>query len=293
MRVAVIDVGSNTIRLLVATVAAGGLRRVHERTERAGLGAEIELHGGMTTATIEAAAATVGRFADEARELGAGRVVVVAASPGRQAENAGRFVVRLEEETGVAVHVLSREEEARLAWHGALSRCTAIEGDAVVCDVGGGSTQVAFGTADGGPRSLRSFDIGSLRLTTRLLAGDPPCKKSLAAAREEVARALDRLSVPVSMRALAVGGSARAAGRIVGRTLGEDELADALRVLRKRPSANVATRFKIDPTRARTVAAGVVILAEIQRRVGCPLEVVPAGLREGLALSLHTQREAA
>ena len=80
MRVAVIDVGSNTIRLLVATVAAEGLRRVHERTARAGLGAEIELHGGMTTATIEAAAATVGRFADEARELGAGRVVVVAAS---------------------------------------------------------------------------------------------------------------------------------------------------------------------------------------------------------------------
>jgi exopolyphosphatase/pppGpp-phosphohydrolase len=78
MRVAVIDVGSN-IRLLVATVAAEGLRRVHERTARAVWGRDRALHG-MTTATIEAAAATVGRFADEARELGAG-VVVVAASP--------------------------------------------------------------------------------------------------------------------------------------------------------------------------------------------------------------------
>jgi exopolyphosphatase/guanosine-5'-triphosphate,3'-diphosphate pyrophosphatase len=293
MRVAIIDVGSNTIRLLVATVVAGGLRKVHEGAARVGLGAEIELHGGITAAASIVAAVTVGRFAEEARELGAGRVVVVAASPGRQAENAGRLVVRLEEETGVAVHVLSREEEARLAWHGALSRCAAIEGDAVVCDVGGGSTQVAFGAADGGPRSLRSFDIGSLRLTTRLFASDPPCKKSLAAAREEVARELDRLSVPVSMRALAVGGSARAAGRIVGTTLGEVELAEALRVLRKRPSAKVAVRFKIDPTRARTVAGGVVILAEVQRRVGRPLEVVPAGLREGLALSLDGQREAA
>jgi exopolyphosphatase/guanosine-5'-triphosphate,3'-diphosphate pyrophosphatase len=293
MRVAVVDVGSNTIRLLVAAAAADGLTKVHERTARVGLGAEIELYGSIAAATIDAAAVTVGRFAEAARELGSGRVVVVAASPGRQAKNGAQLVSRLEEETGIAVQVLSREEEARLAWRGALSRSRTIEGDAVVCDVGGGSTQVAFGTFEGGPRSLRSFDIGSLRLTTRLLANDPPCRRSLAAARDEVARELDRLSVPASVKALAVGGSARATCRIVGKTLGEDELADALRVLRKRPSAKVATAFKIDPTRARTVAAGVVILAEIQRRVGRPLEVVPAGLREGLALSLSAERSAA
>ena len=217
MRVAVIDVGSNTIRLLVARATDGGLSKLHERSARAGLGAEVEVHGRMAAATIEAAAATVGRFAANARKLGSGRVVVVVASPGRQAENAGRLVVRLEEETGIAVHVLSREEEARLAWHGALSGAATIEGDAVVCDVGGGSTQVACGRADHGPRLLRSFDIGSLRLTTRLLADDPPRKKSLAAARKEVARELDSLSVPAPTRALAVGGSARAASRIVGK----------------------------------------------------------------------------
>jgi exopolyphosphatase/guanosine-5'-triphosphate,3'-diphosphate pyrophosphatase len=294
MRVAVVDVGSNTIRLLVAAAAADGLRKVHERAARMGLGAEIELYGRIAPATIDAAATTVARFAEKARELESGRVVVVAASPGRQAENAAELVTRVEQESGMAVQVLSREEEALLAWRGALSRSeTMINGDAVVCDVGGGSTQVAFGTPGGGPRSLRSFDIGSLRLATRLLPNDPPCRKSLSAARKEVARELDRLSVPQSMKALAVGGSARATGRIVGKTLGEDELADALRVLRTRPSAKVASAFKIDPARARTVAAGVVILAEIQRRVGRPLEVVPAGLREGIALSLSVERPAA
>ncbi len=293
MRVAVVDVGSNTIRLLVAKAEARGLTKLHERTARVGLGAEIELSGCMAVETIEAVAATVGRFAAKARELGARRLVVVTASPGRQAGNADMLVARLEQQTGVVVHVLSREEEARLAWHGALSRSDAVGGDAVVCDVGGGSTQVAFGTAAGGPRSLRSFDIGSLRLTTRLLAEDPPCRRSLEAARAEVARELDELSLPTSMRALAVGGSARAARRIVGPELGEPELAHALRVLRKRPSAKVASEFKLDPARARTVAAGVVILAEIQRRAGRPLEVVPGGLREGLALSLGAERAAA
>jgi exopolyphosphatase/guanosine-5'-triphosphate,3'-diphosphate pyrophosphatase len=293
MRVAVVDVGSNTIRLLVAVVAPKGLRKVRERTARVGLGAEIELHGRMAPATIDLAARAVARFAAEARERRSGRVVVVAASPGRQAVNAAQLIARLEEETGLAVHVLSGEDEARLAWRGALSRFERIEGEAVVCDVGGGSTQIAFGGPEGGPRSLRSFDIGSLRLTARLLSGDPPGKKSLAAARTEVAREFERLSFPASARALAVGGSARATRRIVGKTLGEDELADALRVLRKRPSARVAADFKIDPTRARTVPAGVVILAELQRRVGRPLEVVPAGLREGVVLSLDARRSAA
>src|SRR5215470_8683130 len=102
MRVAVVDVGSNTIRLLVAAAAGDGLRKVHERTARVGLGAEIELSGSIAPATIDAAAATVARFAEKARELGSGRVVVVAASPGRQAENAGELVARLEEETGLA-----------------------------------------------------------------------------------------------------------------------------------------------------------------------------------------------
>lgn len=293
MRVAVVEVGSNTIRLLVARAGARTLTKLHERTARVGLGAEIELRGCMADETIEAAAATVGHFAAQARELGSRRLAVVAASPGRQAGNADELVARIERETGIPVRVLSREEEARLAWHGALSRSAAIAGEAVVCDVGGGSTQVAFGTVDHGPRSLRSFDIGSLRLTTRLLAQDPPGKRSLAAAREEVARELDRLSLPASTRALAVGGSARAARRIVGKELGETELAHVLHVLRKRPSAKVASEFKIDPTRARTVAAGVVILAEIQRRAGRPLEVVPGGLREGLALSLGAERAAA
>jgi exopolyphosphatase/guanosine-5'-triphosphate,3'-diphosphate pyrophosphatase len=293
VRVAVIDVGSNTIRMLVAAATGAGLCKLHERRARVGLGAEVELEGRLTPAKIEEAAASVAAFCAEARALGCAEIVVAVASPGRQAANAAELLACLTSESGVPVQLLSPEEEARLAWTGALIGGEVHEGSMLVCDVGGGSTQLAFGTIEDGPVWLRSLDVGSLRLATRLLADDPPSRKALARARTQVARELDRLFVPVPVRALAVGGSARAACRIAGRKLGREELAGALRVLRKRPRAKVAAEFGIDPARSRTVAAGIVILAELQRRLGIPLEVEPTGLREGLALTLLAQPLAA
>jgi exopolyphosphatase / guanosine-5'-triphosphate,3'-diphosphate pyrophosphatase len=161
----------------------------------------------------------------------------------------------------------------------------------LVCDVGGGSTQLAFGTAADGPHWLRSLDVGSLRLTTRLHTTDLPNEAVLGAWRAEVARELDRLVVPRPERAFAVGGTARALRKIAGATtLGGEDVARASRLLLQRSSLELASDFKLAPMRARTVAAGAVIVAELQLRVGVPLEVVPAGLREGLALELARTR---
>ena len=99
--------------------------------------------------------------------------------------------------------------------------------------------------------------------------------------------------LPLPERAFADGGSARAARKIAGASLDADELERTLQLLSRRPSAELAAEFKLDPARARTVAAGTVILAELQRRIGVPLEVVPAGLREGLALALLARPVAA
>jgi exopolyphosphatase/guanosine-5'-triphosphate,3'-diphosphate pyrophosphatase len=293
MRVAVVDVGSNTIRLLVAEPNGRGVKSVRERKAIVGLGAEVALSGSIPPAKIEEASAAVAAFTAEARELGCVRLSVVVASPGRQAGNASELVARLDRAAGQRVQVLSRDEEGQLAWEGALSRFEGFDGSVAVCDVGGGSTQIAFGLAGHEPVWLRSIDVGSLRLTARLVRDDPPGKKAIAAAAAEVQRELDGHPVPLPMRALAVGGTARAVRKLVGKSLGESELSKAIRVLAKEPNAAVAADFGIDPLRARTMAAGAVVLAELQRRLGVPLEVVPAGLREGVALSLVAQQSAA
>jgi exopolyphosphatase/guanosine-5'-triphosphate,3'-diphosphate pyrophosphatase len=292
MRVGVIDVGSNTIRLLAAEAAPGGIAAVRELKARVGLGAEVELHGRISSVKLAEAAATVRTFATEARELGCARLEIVVASPGRQAENAGRLIQLLARSTAAPVRVLSQEEEAHLAYVGALAVVRPTGRTVAVCDVGGGSTQIAFGEPGKEPIWLRSVDIGSLRLTTRLLHRDPPGEKAISAARAAVREEFAGLATPLPKAAYAVGGSARALRKLVGRALGADELGEAVSILRRTPIDDVVAVCGIDRERARTLTAGAIILAEVQLRLAVPLEVVRAGLREGLALTLLEERTA-
>jgi exopolyphosphatase/guanosine-5'-triphosphate,3'-diphosphate pyrophosphatase len=286
VKVAVIDVGANTIRLLVAAASDGRIRARHERKARVGLGEAVERHGRVPPSMIAEAASTVAAFAATARALGCDRIVVAAASPGRQAANAPSLVAGIERAAGLPVEVLSAEAEATFAWDGALSHAGAGRGSVLVCDVGGGSTQLAFGSANARPSWLHSLDLGSLRLTTRLLTSDPTSKKVLAAAAAEVAGAFDGLLVPVPERAFVAGGTARALRKLARGALGAAELEQTVKLLRRRTSAELAAEFRLDLGRARTLAAGAVIVRELQRRIGVPLAVAPAGLREGLALAL-------
>jgi exopolyphosphatase/guanosine-5'-triphosphate,3'-diphosphate pyrophosphatase len=290
MRVGVIDVGSNTIRLLAAEAVPGGINPVCERKARVGLGAEVELHGRLSQGKLAEAAATVRRFATEAREVGCSRLEIVVASPGRQADNAGRLIQLLARSTAAPVRVLSHEEEARLAYVGAVAVARPDAQTVAVCDVGGGSTQIAFGEPRRDPIWLRSVDIGSLRLTTRLLHRDPPGKKAIAEARAAVREEFSGLATPLPKAAYAVGGSARALKKLVGKTLGAQELGEAISILRRTPIDEIVGWYGVDRERARTLAAGAVIMAEAQLRLAVPLEVVRAGLREGLALTMLAER---
>lgn len=285
MNVAVVDVGSNTIRLLVAARNGDRLREVFRGKRAVGLGADVERLGAVSAEKIAEAAALVLQFAAEARAAGALSIEIVVASPGRQAANADQLVHVLTRESGALARVLSCDEEARLAFEGALAG-TDLEGAVAVCDVGGGSAQIAVGTASGGPAWLRSVDLGSLRLATRVRFGDPPTKTEVAALRAEAQAAFERLTPPLPVSALAVGGTARSLRKLVGRTLGPDGLKEALRLLRKEPASIVAGRAGIELWRARTLPAGAAILAEVQRLLGVPLEAGRGGLREGLALEL-------
>jgi len=285
MNVAVVDVGSNTIRLLVAARSQAGLTCVARGKRAVGLGADVEHLGAVSAAKLGEAAECVGAFTAEARAAGAVSLDVIVASPGRQAKNADQLVRMLSRAAGVPVRVLTREEEARLAFDGALIAARP-SGAIAVCDIGGGSTQIAVGTASGGPAWLRSVDLGSLRLSARIPCGNPPAKAQIAALRAEARAALARITPPLPGEAIAVDGTARALRKLVGRSLGPDELKEAFRLLRKETARSLATRYGIDVWRARALPAGAAIVAELQALLGVPLEVGRGGLREGVALEL-------
>ncbi len=146
-----------------------------------------------------------------------------------------------------------------------------------VCDVGGASTEIAVGSPSSAPDRVDSVDLGSVRLTTRV--------ESLAEARREVAAAFAHVAPRQVEAALAVGGSARAARRLVGAWLGEDELAAALRLVEEESPREISRRFGVDRARARILPAGIVLLAEVQRKLGVPLHVCDGGIREGAVLA--------
>ena len=293
MRVAVIDVGSNTVRLLVAEQGASRIEPVREARSLLLLGRQIERRGSLSARKLEEAGHSAQRFARLAREAGAARLEVVVTAPGRQSANAQDLVRVLAEATAAPVRVLSPDEEGRLAWQGAIEAAPQLAPTIAVCDVGGGSTELLVGTPGGGPAWARSLDIGCLRLTERLLDRDPPGKERMRAAEAEVEAALEGWVIPLPHVALATGGTARALRKLLGPRFGEPELAAAVRRLRKTSAHEIARLSGVDPPRARTLAAGVLILAQVQRRLGTLFLVSPAGLREGVALTLLREAAAA
>jgi exopolyphosphatase/guanosine-5'-triphosphate,3'-diphosphate pyrophosphatase len=294
VRVAVVDIGSNTARLLVADVAGDGLADVEKRRAYLGLGEEIARTGELSAPSIARTAAIAAAYAARARKQGATLVQTVVTAPGRQGAGTGALLAALADATGGDVRVLSADEEGRLAFDGALHRArTPLPEVLAVVDVGGGSSEIAVGTPLIGAAWVRSLDLGSLRLAQRALEGDPPTKRSLTRARELVSAAFADVDAPRPDVALAAGGSARAVSRIVGRTFGEDDLAEVTRIASQWPAAKVAKTFGYHLHRARTLAAGAILLAAASQALGRPLELAGGGVREGAALALAVRPAAA
>jgi exopolyphosphatase / guanosine-5'-triphosphate,3'-diphosphate pyrophosphatase len=293
VQVGVIDAGANTLRLLVVRQKRGSVAVVCEERVRLGLGEEIERLGRISETKLAELAVAAAAQAERARTLGCERLEVLVTSPGRQSANPNELGEALERATGAPVRLLSGEDEAVLGYAGAVGACRRLPKSVAVCDVGGGSTQVTVGTPEGGAAWARSFDIGSLRLARRSLPGDPPSEDAIEAAQGEAARCLDGLLPPRAKAALAVGGSARAAAKLVGERLGRRELDRAVELLSTRSHSDVSQRFRIAPQRAETLLAGVLILAEVQRRLGLVLQLGAGGVREGAVRELLQARVAA
>jgi exopolyphosphatase/guanosine-5'-triphosphate,3'-diphosphate pyrophosphatase len=286
VRVGVIDVGANTLRLLVAASDSTGLETVQRERVRLGLGEYVERECAIPRRMLAAAGRVVRKQAETAHRLGCARVEIVVTSPGRQAVNGDELVKSLSRAAGTSVRVLSAEEEAAFAYRGAIADVESLPKSVGVVDVGGGSTQISVGSRDDEPTWVRSLDLGSLRLTQRTGFDDPPASEGIDEARRIVEPVFSDVEPPLPQAAYATGGSARGVARLVGDRLGPEELAVAVHILSARQYRRVAKTFELSPQRARTLAAGVLLLESAQRLLGVPLEVARGGLREGIALSL-------
>jgi exopolyphosphatase/guanosine-5'-triphosphate,3'-diphosphate pyrophosphatase len=285
VRVAVVDVGANTLRLLVAEAAPGGLSAVHEERRRTSLGEDVERLGRLTDEKIERSAEAARKEVRRARKLGASRIQIVVTSPWRNAENGSQLVEALEQASALGVHALTAEEEAELGYLGALASTDLEARPIAVCDVGGGSTQLAIGSGPE-PAWLRSVPLGSLRLTERCLRADPPTPAELLDARREADAAFEGLTPPLPVAALATGGTARALRRAGFPVLDAATLDRAIDVLAGLPVAERGRRAKAEPHRAGTLPAGAIILARVQGLLQVPLQVAVGGIREGVCVTL-------
>ncbi|MFP5335575.1 MAG: exopolyphosphatase [Actinomycetes bacterium] len=221
-RVAAVDCGTNSIRLLVADVDpnAGTLVDLDRRMEIVRLGQGVDRAGRIAPEAMERTLDAVRRYADVARGLGAERVRFVATSASRDAENSAEFVDGVRGVLGVEPEVVAGDEEAALSYTGATAE---LHGDHeapfLVVDLGGGSTELVLG--DGAVEASRSVDVGCVRMTERHLAGDPPTQAQVDAATADVAAALDLAASTVPLaRARTLVGLAGSVTTVTAHALG-------------------------------------------------------------------------
>lgn len=280
VRASVIDIGSNTIRLLVAKQSRRGPDPILSRRSYVGLATDIERDGWISDEKLAQVQELAARYTVLARDSGADRLEVLVTSPGRQSGNASELHAALKEATGGRVRQLSAEEEGRLAYAGAVGACRSVPDSMAVIDLGGGSTQVMVGTKEA-PAWLRSLELGSLRLTERFVHSNPPMPSVLDAVACVVETEFESLTPPLPIGALATGGTARALRRIVGRRLGAKNLNAVLALLTAKSAEVVAADYDVPVERARVLPAGTIVLREAHRRLGVKLEVARGGVREG------------
>jgi exopolyphosphatase/guanosine-5'-triphosphate,3'-diphosphate pyrophosphatase len=284
-RCACIDIGSNTTRLLVAEDDGPRPRELWSERAFTRLASSCAEHGEIGPEKVAEVAAVVGRQVRLARELGADELRIVATSAVRGAVDAAQLTAAVRAACGLTLEIISPEDEARLAFAGAMCMLpTAPAGVVGVVDVGGGSTELVVGTADAGVSWSVSLPLGSSVVTDRDLRSDPPSADEVARLREKLIVAFGGVGAPRVTAAYAVGGSASSLQQLVGTTLDRASLARGLDALVALPAAQIAVALSLHVERARLLPAGLLLLDAASRAFDAPLRLAGGGLREGVVL---------
>jgi exopolyphosphatase / guanosine-5'-triphosphate,3'-diphosphate pyrophosphatase len=287
-RYGVIDVGSNTIHLLVGEVENGEVLPVTAEKVSARLGAGVEKTGKLEEERLALAVEVIRLFVRISSLNGVPEPVILATSAVRDAENGSELEEKVIRSTGLRMRLISGKEEATLGFRGAISAIGASwEGSVLVVDLGGGSAQLIVGEASSSPCMHVSLPLGTNRTTERFVAKDPPKNKELRALDEHVKDLVPRWELSARMAVVAVGGSARAVLKITQDRLTVERLRRLAVEITEYRSAVLARQYGLAPERARVLPAAVTTLGTILDHFGTrELTVARGGIREGAILSL-------
>jgi len=300
-RIAVVDLGTNSTRLLIANVVGGRVEELERRTEITRLGQGVDSAGKLATPAMNRVFETVESYRALIDGHGVTKVVGVATSAVRDAKNGEKFRQELADRFGVEARTISGEEESRLSFLGATSGRPAGGDPQLVLDIGGGSTEFVVGVSGSDPTFHASTSAGSVRQTERHLADDPPTDAQLSAVAGEVA-AIIEAEIPRQVRrdaatGIAVAGTATQLAavdqrleeydpeRVHGYRLDRYAVEEILAHLASLPLAERREVVGLHPARAPTIVAGALILAEAMRAFDFDwMETSEADILHGAAL---------
>lgn len=291
---AVIDVGTNSVKVLVAD----GGRDLLRALETTRLGEGLAGSGVLSPAAMERTAAAVSGFAARARELGAGTVTVVGTAACRRAGNTAELATRIEQECGLGLTVLTGEQEASLSFTGALRRLPRIAGNTLVVDIGGGSTELTVGVDE--PHRAASIPVGAVTATESDLTTDPPRPEDLTnvigAVQDELeelgrlhpemltaSRVVGIAGTIVTVAAVEIGQAVFDEEALHGFVLTREAAEDVFRTLATESLADRVRNPGLPRERADIIVAGCCILVGVMRRLQLQEITVSTGsLRDGV-----------
>lgn len=316
LRIAGIDIGTNTVLLLVADVARDGTLRVVEHQQRVPrLGRDVDERQIIHTSAFDRIAWILNEYKNLAQQLGTDRLVAGATAAVRDAVNRNEFISYLKQTTGIAVEIISGEDEASLTYHGAVSGRPGKAAPAVVIDIGGGSTEVSFprptdlkpepippaARSTPGPLALerKSFSFGCVRLTERFFKHNPPEPEEIRGAVGAVTSEFSQLREfnPSAFTLVGVAGTATTLAcidqglpdfeveKVSGYVLRRQRVEHWFRRLGGMTIAEIRSLSNATEGRADILTAGVLVLSQFMNQFRIEkMTVSERGLRYGLIL---------
>jgi exopolyphosphatase/guanosine-5'-triphosphate,3'-diphosphate pyrophosphatase len=301
MRVAAIDCGTNSIRLLIADIDGNNFREVVRDMEIVRLGQGVDETGQFHPDAIARTLAAVDKFAVEIAKRGVEKIRFCATSATRDATNRHLFVDGVRERLGIELEVITGEEEAALSFAGAIKDLDPSNGPFLVVDIGGGSTEFVFGTST--VEAARSVNIGCVRMTERHFASDPATAQQIELARTDIQAAIAQAAavVPITKAKtlVAVAGTATTVAAAALELSEYDRYAIHLSRISAQQTHDAATMFAIStreqrlslgymhPGRVDVIAAGSLVLSEIMKATGATEFVASeSDILDGMAFSL-------
>lgn len=291
---AAIDVGSNSVHLLVAEVVDGRPRTIHDESVLLGLGAVVDLEGRIPDTEAAKILEAIADYVDAAKDEGAQWITILATEPLRRASNRTHFAAAVETATGRPLHTLSHEEEAELTLLGVLGG-EAVDEPILVLDIGGGSCELVLLDKDADP-VVGVMPVGSARLTAAHVEDDPPTLDEVAALRAVAHDLLSGMPAGHPRRGIVVGGSG---ANLIRLTAGEAEddgprddiidrarIREAIAIVVGAPAAALAELYGLRERRIVQMAAGASL---IEATLDCysldSMEASDASLREGAIIA--------